>query len=160
MSTLVVYYSLSGNTRTVATALARELGADIEELHCARYARGFLGFLKAGSDSWNNRLPTLPPLSRDPSRYDLVVIASPIWAFHPSTPDRAFLRQHAAKLHRIGFLLTHGGSAGEKSLREMAEIAGKPPVASLVVREAEIRSGNFRAAMSPFAATLQTKKAA
>lgn len=157
MTTLIVYYSLSGNTRTVALALAEQLGADVEELRCTRYTKGFWGFLRAGGDSWRDRLPSIEPLSRDPSSYDLVVIAGPIWAFHPATPVRVFLRQFAGKLHDVAFLLTHGGSAGEKALREMERLAGKPPAGKLVVQEAAVRSGTFRTALSSFAAALRTE---
>lgn len=160
MSALVVYYSLSGHARTLATALAKELGADIEEIHCSRYRTGFSGFLKAARDSWSDRLPPISPLSRDPSQYDLVVIAGPIWAWHPSTPLRAFLRQYAAKLDQVAFLLAHGGSAGEKSLREMQQHAGKRPVGQLAVREVLIRSGKFQDAIASFATVLRMAKAA
>ena len=74
MKTLVVYYSLSGTTRAVATALAKELGADLEEIRCKRYAPGFSSALRAGYDSWRGNLPPIEPLSRAPSRYGLVVV--------------------------------------------------------------------------------------
>ena len=160
MSTLIVYYSLSGNTRTVSTALAKQLGADIEEISCPRYTGGFWGFLKAAGDSWKGRLPAIRPLLLDPSRYGLVIVAGPIWAFHPSTPLRAFLQQYAGELRDVAFVLTHGGSAGEQSLRQMEQLVGKPPVARLTIREADIKSGKFHLAVSALAASLQTKKAA
>ena len=160
MSTLIVYYSLSGNTRTVATALAKQLGADIEEISCPRYTTGFWGFLKAAGDSWKGRLPAIRPLLLDPSRYGLVIVAGPIWAFHPSTPLRAFLQQYAGELRDVAFVLTHGGSAGEQSLRQMEQLVGKPPVARLTIREADIKSEKFHLAVSALAASLQTKKAA
>ena len=160
MKVLVVYYSLSGNTRTVATALARDLDADVEELRCGRYKLGGWGFLRAGYDSWRGMLPPIEPLALRPSHYELVVIAGPIWAFHPATPIRAFLNQHRTELRRVAFLLTHGGSAGERSLREMEEIAGRAPVAALVVTEADIKTQTFAGALSTFVAKLQKLEAA
>ena len=160
MAILIVYYSLTGNTRTAASALAKELGADIEEIHCAHYKRGFWGFLKAGRDSWRDRLPPIDPLSHDPAGYDLVVVAGPIWAMRPATPVRALLRQYAGTLRNVAFLLTHGGSAGEKSLREMEQLAGKAPLASRVVREASIKSESYQPAVASLAADLRTKTAA
>jgi menaquinone-dependent protoporphyrinogen IX oxidase len=160
MNTLVVYYSLSGNTRTVATALAQRLSADIEEIRCGRYTRGFSGFIRACYDSWGGYLPPIEPLSHGLSRYELVVIGAPIWAWHPATPVRALLCQEASRLPTVAFLLTHGGAAAQQSLREMEQLAGRAAKASLVVREADIRSGRFEAAVSSFASRLQTKQAA
>ena len=160
MRVLVVYYSLTGTTRAVAAALARELGADIEGLLCPRYEPGASGSIRAAWDSWRGYLPPVQPLVHDLADYGLVVVAGPIWAFHPATPVRAFLRQAAPRLHNVAFVLTHGGSAGQRSLREMAAMAVRPPVATLVVREAAVKRGRFAEAVAQFAASLRVVQAA
>jgi hypothetical protein len=160
MNTLIVYYSLSGTTRAVAAALAQELGADIEEIRCGRYSLGFWGFLRAAYDSWRGNLPAIEPLVHAPSRYDLVLIGGPIWASHPATPVRAYLRQEASRLPSVAFFLTHGGSAGQQVLREMEQLIGRPPITTLVVREGEVRRGTFSSAVFSFAATLRMRKSA
>lgn len=160
MRALVVYYSLSGTTRTVATALAKELGADLEEIRCGRFSIGFWGFLRAARDSWKGTLPPIEPLTHVLSDYDLVVVGGPIWAWHPAPPVRAFLRQEASRLSGVAFLLTHGGSAAPQSLAEMQQLARRTPLATLVVRAADVVQGKFGAAVSSFAATLRTAKAA
>lgn len=158
MKTLVVYYSWSGRTRIVAAALAKELGADIEEISCSQYPPGVWGRIKAMLDSWRGTLPSIAPLSRLLSDYDLVAIGGPIWVFHPATPIRSFLGQHASKLPNVAFFLTHGGSAGAKSLREMQTLAGKAPLNGIVIRDIDIKNGAFVTVLSSFAATLQTGK--
>lgn len=160
MKALVVYYSLSGNTRTVATALAADLGADIEELRCSRYSSGFRGYFQACYDSWKGNLPPIEALVHAPSQYDLVVIAGPIWMFHPATPVRAYLKLERSRLPRVAFVLTHGGSAEERSLREMEEIAGKAPLATIVVREMDVKAQRFASALSSFEAKLRRAEAA
>lgn len=159
MKKLLVYYSWSGVTRTVAKALARDLTADIEELRCSRYSPGGAGFLRAAYDSWKGNLPPIEPLAHVPSQYELVVIAGPIWAFHPATPVRTFLKQERTHLPLVAFLLTHGGSAGERSLREMEEIAGQAPVAALVVRERDVKGQRFAPAISSFVDRLRKAEA-
>jgi len=160
MKTLIVYYSLSGTTRAVATALAKELGADIEEIRCSRYWPGIWGVLKAGYDSWNGNLPPIEPLGYAPSRYELVVVGGPIWAFHPATPVRAFLQQEGSQLSSMAFLLTHGGSAAERSFHEMEQLAGRAPKGCLVVREKDVKEGKFGAAIASFARGLEKSMAA
>jgi flavodoxin len=155
MKGLVVYYSLSGNTRSVATALARDLAADTEELRCPRYASGVWGYMRAGFDSWKGNLPAIEKLSHTPLQYELVVVAGPIWAFHPATPIRTFLKQERTRLPRVAFLLTHGGSAGERSLREMEKIAGQAPVANLIVRQQDVKGRTFASSLASFEAKLQ-----
>jgi flavodoxin len=160
MKVLVVYYSLSGMTRAVAAQLAQQLGADVEEIRCARYRLGFRGFVRAAYDSWADRLPQIDPLKHDPSRYDLVAIGGPMWAFRAATPVRAHLRKVAGKLPNVAFFLTHGGAPPDKAFREMEALAGRTPVATLVVPEKDVKAGQFETAVRAFAATLRERKAA
>lgn len=159
MKILIVSYSLSGNTRIVATALAKELGADIVELRCNRYARGTIGYFRAGFDSWWGNLPQIEPVSRSPSQYDLVVIAGPIWAWHAATPVRVWLTRERNQLPKVAFLLTHGGAGAETSLLELEQITASAPVARLVVREADIKRERFGESIRVFAEKLRAASA-
>jgi flavodoxin len=160
MRALVVYYSLTGTTRAVATALANELGADVEEIRCSRYAPGLWGALRAGYDGMRGKLPPIALPAHTPSPYELVVIGAPIWAFHPARPIRTYLQQQRGQLPTVAFLLTHGGSAAEQALREMERLAERRPTATLVVREADVKSGKFTSAVASLAAALRKASAA
>lgn len=155
MNTLIVYYSLTGTTRTVATALARKLGADVEELQCDRYSSNWRGMLRAGYDSWRNDLPTLGRFRHDPSNYNLVVIGGPIWTYHPCTPVRAYLRQERTRLPQAAFFLTHGGSAAQRSLGEVEKLSRHAPVATMVLREADVKGDRYSTALDSFADSLR-----
>lgn len=155
MKALIVYYSLTGTTRAVAEALAKELPADIEEIRCTRYRPGFWVFVKGIYDSAKGRLPPIDRRAHEPSAYDLVVIGAPIWASHAAPPIRTYLQQEKGKLPGVAFLLTHGGSPAETALREMEARVGRAPKATLVVRQADVKSGRFGAALAAFAATLR-----
>jgi hypothetical protein len=160
MRMLVVYYSLAGTTRTVAKEVANELSAELEEIRCDRYRPGFIGFARAAFDSATGRLPPIERPQHDVALYDVVVIGGPIWASHPATPVRAYLRHQAGRLPAVAVLLTHGGSPPEKALREMAQLAGSAAKATLVVREADVKSATFQPAVAAFAQTLRLRAAA
>ena len=64
MRTLVVYYSLSGMTRELAKAIAKELGADIEEIVDPTPRSGVLGYVRCGYESSFEREAAIP-LARD-----------------------------------------------------------------------------------------------
>ncbi len=154
MRTLVVYYSLSGTTRRLATTLAREFSAETEEIRCERYSLSPWGAMRAAFDSWRGRLPAVAPPAHDLAQYDLVVIGGPIWAFHASTPLRAYLKAAAGRLKAVAFFLTHGGSPPEQALSEMTKLAGIAPNATLVLREEEVKRGEFGPAVSRFVLSL------
>ena len=155
MKSLVVYYSLSGTTRPVAASLAQDLGADVEEIRCPRYRRGFRGFVRAAYDSWADRLPPIEPLQHTASAHDLVVIGGPMWAHRASTPVRTYLRAHAGAFANVAFFLTLGGTSAEKAFREMEALGGLAPKATLVVREKDAKAGQFASAVHAFARALQ-----
>lgn len=82
--TLVTYFSVSGTTRQRAQELARELGADIEEIvPTAPYTNADLDWQNnqsRASREQNNEVP-LPQLAKQPdvSTYDTILIGFPIW---------------------------------------------------------------------------------
>lgn len=58
---------------------------------------------------------------------------------------------------RVAFLLT---TAASRSLREMEEIVEHPPVARLVLKQADIKGRRFKASLSEFAGRLRGRAAA
>jgi hypothetical protein len=75
-------------TRRVAQALAAELAAELEEIRCPKYRRGFFGSWRAGYASRRGKIPEIGPPEHKPSDYDLVVVGRPVWGWNACTPVR------------------------------------------------------------------------
>lgn len=79
---LVLYYSLEGNTRFIAEAIADQVGADILALKPKREL-GKLGGLRyavGGFQALFGFKPALHPLDVDPQAYDVLFVGTPVWA--------------------------------------------------------------------------------
>jgi menaquinone-dependent protoporphyrinogen IX oxidase len=83
---LVVYYSRTGTTRSLAAGLAKALGADLEEICDCSNREGLDGYLRSLVDAFHKRQVEIVPAGLDVSAYDLVVIGSPVWAGSVSAP--------------------------------------------------------------------------
>jgi len=158
MRCLVVYYSLTGNTRKVAHDLAKALGADVLEVRSPRYRRGPISFLRGVIDSRRGRTPPIEAAKTTPETYDLVLAAAPTWAWRAAPPIRAWLGQHRGRIKRAAFVLTCGGACPPSALKEMAELAGAAPEASLVLKAREIKGrAQPPPALAALVKTLKTK---
>lgn len=155
MRVLVVVYSMTGTTARVARALAAVLGADLEEIQCATYHPGFLGFWHAGLASMVNMTPAISAPKFNPADYDLVVVGGPVWAWNACTPVRAYLLREAARLPALGFFVTAGGVGFEPAFATMAARAGKKPVATLALKQEDFKQGRDQADIASFVAALR-----
>lgn len=157
MSTLVVFYSRTGTTRRVAETLARALAADLEEIREKRDRLGVRGYLRSGFDAGLQRWVPIEPLGRDPGRYDLVVVGTPVWNMSLSAPVRTFLANNARRPPELAFFLTEGGTGDRRVFRQMEEVAGKRPVATLVAKQRHVESGRAEPEIDAFVARLRGK---
>lgn len=140
---LLVFYSRSGATRSVARFLAASLQCETEELVDPTDRRGIRGYLRSALDAFFRRRVQLAPIKTDPLQYDLVVVGTPVWDASVSAPVRAFLREYSGQMHRVAFFLTYGGSGARRVFRQMRRLAGRKPLATLAVRDVHVRRYQF-----------------
>ena len=112
MKTVVVYYSRFGTTRTVAKAIAEELGAELREIQAAREC-GFLGM--AFRSLFGIQMP-IRPMNLDFTGADQIVLCTPIWAGRPANPVRTFLQMANLEGKRLAMVFTAGIVKSESAL--------------------------------------------
>ena len=105
-NTLVVYYSLTGNTRHVAEAIAAALNADLEIIEDTFNRDTSLGRPRSAIEGLLGLRSSITPPKHDLSEYDLVVVGTPVWSARLSSPVRAYLSQQRASLKRVAFFCT------------------------------------------------------
>ena len=122
MNALVVYHSYSGNTKLVAEAVAKALGADVEALHPAKplHASG-VGYVMWGLRQLvSQHKPALLPLTHDPRTYDLIVLGTPVWSYTFTPPVRTFLEGIDLSGKQVALFCCHGGNPKD-TLAQMAQ---------------------------------------
>jgi flavodoxin len=102
--TLVVYYSLTSNTRQIAEAIAAALDADLEVIEDTFNRDTGLGRPRSAIEGLLGLRSSITPPKHDLSEYDLVVVGTPIWAARLSSPVRAYLSQQRASLERVAMI--------------------------------------------------------
>ena len=79
--TLVLYYSETGTTKTVAEELRKQLNADIEGIEAVKpYSGNFQETMQRGQrEMQSGEMPELKPLKSKIASYDVVFLGYPIW---------------------------------------------------------------------------------
>lgn len=159
MKTLIAYYSLTGNARVVADALAAEIGAAVAEIHCSRYRPGVWGEILA---AWDNRGDYRPKIDAPVPRvedFDRVILGGPVWVGRPAAPLRSFIGDAAPRLPLTAFFLTHGGSPADAAFAEMQALAKQAPLARMAVLNADLKTGGLSGKLHDFVAELEAAEA-
>ncbi|MBO4384708.1 MAG: flavodoxin family protein [Clostridia bacterium] len=128
MKTLIVYFSLNGNTESVVNEIGPAIGADILKVVSEKVYpdKGFKKFLVGGGDVVAKRKPKLEPYSVDLGRYERVIIASPVWASSFVPPIGTFIEENreALKEKRFACIFCNAGGGTEKAIARLKAALG------------------------------------
>lgn len=142
MKILVVFYTRTNHTRTVAESIVKECGADVLQIKDAHSRQGVFGYLLSGADALFKRLGRIQPVNIDAGDYDLIVLGTPVWLFSLSSPVRTYIAEHASSFNQVAFFCTEGGSGGERAFQQMSAMIGRNPVATMEVTETDFKNGS------------------
>lgn len=119
---LIIYYSLSGNTKTVAALLHELIGGDIMEIKTVRpYPKDFHAVVEqAREERRTHFLPPIQNLNLNPQNYDTIYLGFPIWGSTLPQPMATFLSQHNLAGKTIVPFCTHDGYGAGKSFQAIS----------------------------------------
>lgn len=103
MKTLIVYYSRTGNNKTLAEYLQKDLNADIEEILPKDKFENTFGMARVVFKSIFKRGTAIQNPINKPWNYDLVLFVSPIRAWNISAPLFTYIKQNKNTFPNIAF---------------------------------------------------------
>ncbi len=126
MKTLIVYYSLEGNTAYAAERIASELGADVLRLEPVKAYpdSGFRKFFWGGKSAVMAETPELLPYDFDADAYDRIIFGFPVWAGNVTPPIRTFLRDDPPAGKRVAAFACQSGAGAEKAFGKLKAAVG------------------------------------
>ena len=121
MKSLIVYYSLEGNTEYAAGKIASELGADILKIEPVKTYpdKGFRKFFWGGKSAVMAETPELKPYDFEADKYDRIIFGFPVWAGNVTPPIRTFVKDNNLKGKHISAFACQSGSGAEKAFEKL-----------------------------------------
>ena len=120
---LVLYYSQTSNTKTVAQELANKLGADMEEIVAKNpYNGDFQATIaRCQQEREQGVTPEIEPIKADLAQYDVIFLGYPVWFGTYAPPMAAFLNQVDLSGKKIVPFCTFGSGGLDSSVKDMAK---------------------------------------
>jgi len=121
MKTVVIYFSLEGNTKYIAEEISKELNADIIQLIPVKeYPTGKVSkYFWGGKSTTFKETPKLESFKFDPDIYDLIILGKPIWAGTFTPPLRSFIKKTKLTGKKIAIFATCSGGSTEKCFKQL-----------------------------------------
>ncbi len=110
---LVVYYSLSGNTRDIAARIQKQTGAALYEIKPEQALKpGIRLYYDVWKQVREKQYPQPGGTLPDFSEYDLIIVGSPVWMYTVATPVMGFLQQADFAGRPVAVFTTQGSNPG------------------------------------------------
>jgi flavodoxin len=151
---LVVYFSRTGFTQTIARQIARACKADLESIDDTTLRSQVTGFVGSALEAVLHLEPPIQPTRHAPGDYDIIVLGSPVWCWNMASPVRTYIKQHQHQFKQVAFFCTFGGSGQLKVLRDLDRLCKRHAVATLAVADWHHTGPRYYDRLSKFATLL------
>jgi len=123
--TLILYHSLTGNTKASCDALQQALGADILEIKDLVDRSGRWGFFKTAIGSLFGRNTKIEPENPDLSPYPNIILGSPIWTGKLSMATRTLIDKNRFDGKKVVIFTTTNAYEKEKYKEKSKDLVRK-----------------------------------
>lgn len=121
---LIVYFSWSGHTRTVANIIHELTGSDMVEIEVEEpYSEVYSEVTaRARQELDNDVRPALRTKVENMDEYETLIVGTPIWSSRLAPPVKSFLARYDLADKKIAPFCTHGGSGTAQSVNNIREV--------------------------------------
>lgn len=140
---LIVYYSRTGRTTKLVREISQEIDCEVVYLDDGANRKGLSGWLLSGMQAVSRKIPPVktPATKWKLRQYDLVILATPVWAGRCSAPMRSFLQQFGDELHRVAYVITRGcGVRYEEVFEQMDQYVRVPHLCAATIQPDSVGS--------------------
>ena len=132
--TLLVYYTLEGNTGYVADVLSQYDNIDIEQLKPQKEPskHGFGRFVTGGMSALFKSDPELLPVKANTDDYQDIIVAFPIWAGTFPPAIGAFLKQYPFTGKNVYIIACSASGNAEKAFAKVKESTPDNTIAGIL----------------------------
>jgi len=156
MKFYTVYVSRTGHTERVARTVFEALSGDIELITEPVNRKGIIGWMRSGGQNSRREVAEINITQYNPGDYDLVVMASPVWAGAVSAPMRGYMTQNAEKLVKTAVFLSNDSGNVEDAFVEIRELLPNWPLVEGALQRSKIKA-NFDQIVTAFIEEISSK---
>lgn len=123
-NTLIVYFTYTNNTKTIAEQIQKKLNCDIIQIETKTpYSKDYQTVVNDNNNSeTSNYIPEIKDINIDLKKYDTIILGTPVWWYRPVPAIRAFLTKYDLRNKTIIPFATNAGWLG-KTFQEIKELA-------------------------------------
>jgi flavodoxin len=122
---LILYHSLTGNTKACCEVLQKELSADVIEIKDVKNRSGKWGFFKTAIGSLFGSHTKIEPENPDLSSYSSIIIGSPIWTGKLSMATRTLIDKNSFAGKKVIIFTTTNAFEKEKYKEKSKDLVRK-----------------------------------
>ena len=150
-----MYFTRSGHTERVVKKIQESVGGDVELITESVNRKGIVGWIKTGGSNSKREVGPIGETQYDPEDYELVILASPIWAGTVSSPMRGYITKNRDKLSRTAVFLSNDSGVVENAFIEIRELLINPPLVEGSLQRSKIKA-EFESTVNTFIGDITT----